>query len=524
MSILAALTRVFGGAAATANGSSLRYREQVIARTEPIELPAADLYRLLRLFALNNGLYEELARSNVVLGRATAQIKAIRNPVPAALDFWAAKLWPDPLVVVSENEAIIAPIEQVWQWSNWSSRRRTAARWCALYGEYFIKVQADQQKGRVWFELLEPMYVTDFEEDPRGYLTFVRLDIPKVDDTREVRRVWTHTETWSSDEQAYRRWETDGDASGRRIRDLGTPAEEAALSVFGIDFVPFVRTPFSDVGEKRGIGAVQLAIEAIVEADISATNLHAMLYQDAEGAWVLKSVGVDANGRPLPPPSVGSATADGSSGRQSDNTIQVGKRSFWRLGGNQELQSVVPDIDYPGALTILQDHDEQLERLIPALSYTRISELSGADLSGRAIRYKLSGVVDQVLGVRTTALEKLAQADMMALTLGQANRIPGFEQGIGTFEGGELAHEFEVHEVIPLGENEQAETETLLAQAFGQWTTAGLPMAEALRRAGYTEEEATRLVDMATAEAEAAMERQQALMPPDDDDGGGEDA
>jgi hypothetical protein len=143
-----------------------------------------------------------------------------------------------------------------------------------------------------------------------------------------------------------------------------------------------------------------------------------MVYQDAEGAWVVTANGTDAAGRPIPPMQVAAAqptydalgrqTGNGT-GVQSDGSITVGKRSFWRLPGGYALQSVVPNIDFAGALAILQDHDTVLERLMPALAYARISEMSGGDLSGRAIRFKLTPFIDQVTGVRATALEKLSR-------------------------------------------------------------------------------------------------------------------
>jgi hypothetical protein len=101
-----------------------------------------------------------------------------------------------------------------------------------------------------------------------------------------------------------RSWVTEGtldQVAGQRLSDLGAPTEEELFSAYGIDFCPFVRILFSDAGEKRGIGAIQRALEPIAEADLSATNLHAMVYQDAEGAWVVTANGTLPDGRPLPP-------------------------------------------------------------------------------------------------------------------------------------------------------------------------------------------------------------------------------
>jgi hypothetical protein len=533
LSVRETLSRLFGGALTSLNGSAYPTGLYTNRNIEPQELPAAEMYRLLKTLYLGNGAYDTLAYGGMAVGRATPQIKAIRSPIVPVVQWFSQKTYPKPLEVVTENDAIIEPIGRVHTWSNWRAKSSMAAGGTALYGEYWIKVQADPLRGRVWFEYLEPCYVTDFEEDARGFCQYVRVDIPKCDeDAPGGRRVYTHTEEWSTAEQTYRRWETDGDACGRKIGDLGTPAEEEPFSDYGIDFTPFVRTVFSDIGEKRGVGAVQLALEAIFEADLSATNLHAMLYQDADGAWVATANGADAQGRPIPPMSMPAAQptydalgrqTNNGIGKQSDGSVTVGKRQFWSLPGGYDLKSVVADINYAASLAILQDHDEQMERLMPALAYSRISRLSGQP-SGRAIRYLMSAAIDQVVDVRATALEKLAQADAMALTLGQVNGIPGFE-GVGSFDAGDFEHTFKEVAVIEVDELEEAQADLARGQAAQAWVAAGVPFATVLTDVlDYTEQEATDITDMATAEAEQAAQRQQdifAAQPPPNGQQGG---
>lgn len=493
MGIATALGRFFGASASSVNGSAVNYRALTAARTTPVELPPAALYHLLRGAYLTNGWYDELRAAGFRVDGNSPQIKAIRNVVAPVVNFYGAKTFPEPLEIVTENERILEPIRSIWQWSNWRQNRRTFARMLALYGEVYLRCVASRERGRVHLEIVEPQYVTDFEDDERGYLTMIRLDTPQVEARADgSARHYTHTELWegvSDDEPRgrWRAWDNDGDASARAVRDLGTPAEDEPLSAFGIDWLPFTRTEFSTIGEKRGIGAVQLALEAIVEADLNATNLHATLFQDLEGAWVLKSTGTDVAGRPLPPPVVRAAasTTDAlgnvttGNGRLADGTVHVGKRSFWPLGGGQELESVIPQIDYAAALAILQDHDAHLERLMPALTYTKISELSGGDLSGRAIRYKLTAAIDQVAEARGNALAGLRQAHMQALTLGQI--VGAVDRGIGTYEGGDFAHEFADADILPTSGLEVAEEARTRAQAYQAAAGAGLPEALNLR-------------------------------------------
>lgn len=527
MSVLSSISRFFGSSAPLANGTYSPPQQQLLRTLKPSELAPRDLYTFLKAAYLTNGFYDEVRASWATLGYTPASIKAIRSVVAPVVDILGSKLYPEPLTVTTAttqgitsqvereeaeaNDPLKAAIDLVHTWSNWGRAKRKHARWVALYGEAFLQVVADPDAGRVYFNLIEPQYVTDYTLDVRDYLTDCRIDIPQCTETQNGRRHWTHTEYWDTLTQTVRYWATDGDATPRRLEDLGAPVAEIPLAAFGIDFVPIVRTPFREIDDGRAIGAVQLAVEAIIEADLSATNLHSMVYTDAEGAWVLKAVGLDANNRPLPPPVVGAATADGQNGRQSDNTVQVGKRSFWRLGGNQELQSVIPDIDYAGALAILKDHDEHLERLMPALSYARLSELSGGDLSGKAITYKMRAFVDQVEEGRSNVLASLKQADMMALTMGQAAGIPEF-QGLGTFDQGSFEHDFQETDILHISSLDEAEEKRARAQAAQALAGAGIPMSVILTDTlEMSEQEATEIVDEAAEEAEQAFEQQQAL-------------
>lgn len=526
MSIASVLRRYFGWSASVGAGTAYPYRAHVAIRTAPTEWPPRALYGFLKAAYLTNGFYDEVRNSWSELGYTPPNLKAIRSVVAPVVDVLGSKLYPDPLIVTTPrtrgivsqvdreraeaNDPIKAAIDLVHTWSNWERARKKHARWVALYGESFRKVVADPEAGRVYFELIEPQYVTDYEMDVRDYITACRLDIPQTGNETDLTIRWTHVEAWDKARGSVRIWRADGDAAARRLEDLGPPVEEIPLSAFGIDFIPVVRSPFREIDDGRAIGAVQLAIEAIIESDLSATNLHSVIFNDLEGAWVLKSVGNDAHGRPLPPPVVGAASQDGKPGRQSDDTVQVGKRSFWRLPGNQELQPVVPDIDYAGALAILQDHDEHIGRLLPALSYLRIAELSGGDLSGKAITYKTRAFVDQVEECRANIVASDIQANMMALTMGQAY---GIFSGLGSFETGDFEHDYAPQPILHLSSLDEAEEKRARAQAVQALTSASLPLSFVLTDIlDLTEAEATSVIEQAADEAEANMERQQQLM------------
>lgn len=541
MSLQSVLSR-FGFAGVSTNGTYSPSRAQTTASLRPAELPPRAIYDFLKAAYLSNGLYDGVRDAWAATGYASPNLKPIRNPITAVVDCLGGKLYPEPLLVttprtqnltsqqereqIEATDPIKAAIDQVHLWSNWPRAKRKHSRWVALYGESFKKVVADPLAGRVYFELIEPQYVTDYSIDVRDFITSIRLDIPQCDITQAGTRHWVHTEAWDKDLQSVRIWRTDGtlDAvANRALWDLGQPARETPFSAFGIDFIPICRAPFREIDDGRAIGAVLPALEAIIEADLISTNLHSMIYVDAEGQWVLRSIGTDTAGRPFAPPGVGPAATNGQPGKQSDETVLVGKRAFWRLPGNQELQSVIADINYAAALAIRQDHDTHMERLMPALAYVRISELQGGELSGRAMSYKMRAFVDQVEEGRANVLACLRQADAMALTMGAAAGIPIF-QGLGSFEAGDFEHGFQEQPILAISSLDEAEEKRTIAQAAQALASAGIPMSVILTDTmGLSEQEATEVVDQAATDAEAAFERQQELaaaQPAQNDEGG----
>jgi hypothetical protein len=445
-------------------------------------------YEILRAYYLNNGLYETVQLALREGGVWHEAMRALRNPAFRVAEFYVAKLWPGPLAdalpIVADNAAILAPIRQVWAWSNWGAQKQVAARWLAMYGDLFVKVVEAGDRSRVYFELVDPRCVTDFDANERGYLTYVRLDVPQS--RREGDRVvrFTHTEVWTKDD--FRLWAHDR-GPGESIERLGDPKEWKPLADFGIDFVPFVHAKLRDVGEKRGVAAITPALDKIDEANRQATRLHQILFNYNDVLWALRANAMDPTGRPIPPPRI-----KGASAGQDGDVVELGGNRLLRLPGLSELQSLVPNLNYDSALGILNAMMMELEKDLPELAYYRLRDMG--ELSGRAVRLLLSDAIDRVIEARGNAETALARADAMALTIGKNAGLEGFA-GIGSYEDGDFAHTFAEREVIPVSQIERAEAAKTLVDA-------GVPLKTALRRQGWSDEELAQLeLDLAEQEA-----------------------
>ncbi len=442
-----------------------------------------DFYRMLEAYYMNNGLYDSTQQVLFENGIWTPGMKPLRNPAKRTVEFHVTHIWPGSLEkalpIVTENPRIIEPIHQVWRWSNWGVKKQLAARWFALFGDWFCKVatSSDPITGkvvRVYLQNIKPEMVTDFEVDERGNVTYIRLDIPITatpqglgPNSATINNMSTyHTEVW--DKTGVKIYVNHRDPS-TPVKQLGPPLTSMPLMAFGIDFVPFVHASFLDVGEKRGVGVFTLALDKIDEANRMATRLHQMIFRYNRPTVAILANGTDPAGRPLPAPKLESTSA----GRTEEHDDDV--KSF---PGNSKMEYLVANLNYQAHLDVINAQMRELEEDLPELSYYRQKEL-GSGISGRAVRLLLSQAVDRTIEARGNIETALVRADMIALTLGVK---AGLFTDIGDYNAGDFEHQFAEREVIAFSAQEQAETLSLER-------AAGVPLSTAVRRRGWTASE-----------------------------------
>lgn len=481
------LTSLFGGGAAQTLAANVR------AGAEQA-LPYANVLDLLWSYYLNNGLYDELRLAGYFHNDPT--LKSLRNPAGRVVKFYADTIWPgslpNALPLVTDNDRLAEPLEQLWKWSNWQSRKQLLVRLCAALGETYIKVAQPLDKGdRVYLQLLRPNLVAEdgVSLDEQGNVTYIRVDVPqtrrKADGTLEG---YTHTEVWDKVDGTCRIWKHRR-GSQTAVDRLGTPDEEYGLmETWGIDFIPFVRAVHLDIGEERGVGAYLLHLDKIDEANRIATSLHARLFRHNRPVWALRANQIDAaTGRPLPPPRIAGVEMSADGG----GTVDLSGETFLRLPGAASIESLVPNINYADMLAVLMAHMSELENDLPELRYFRLQEAS--NLSGRAIRLMMQPAVLSAAEVRGNLEDALSLAQKMALTIGQN---AGIWSNLGSYDAGDLEHSFAERPIFDGGRTEEAET-------WQAEVDAGMPLLTALRRSGWTEE----MIE----DLEADFARQQAM-------------
>jgi len=454
---------------------------------ELVEDPIA-LYRTLRYYYHSTDLYASLAAVARLNDEWAPAMKGLRNPAHRVVEFYVAHLWPDEFNLVTPDGGadaaeLEALIERVWQWSNWGAKRRLAARWFSNLGDLFIKVVSVPDAPKVYFQIIDPEHVVDFDTDERGFLTYLHIEVARVMRRERETREVVHTEIWDKAAGTFCRWERDRHVA---VGQLGRPTEERPLSYFGIDFIPVVHAMFQDVGNPRGAGAFTHALDKIDEANMHATRLHQMLFRHNDATWALQANGMDPTGRPLPPPNI-----TGSNGSSADSgTVTLGGSSFVRLPGMSTLVPLVPNIHYGDALAVLNAQIQELEQDLPELAFHRVREKG--DISGRAARIMMTDAIDKILEARGNAMQALVRANQMALTMGKAIGIEEFT-GLGEFDDGGLDHHYEPRDAIAITETEHWELEQAKAEAAKAQQESGVSVAATLRDRGYSDDEIARM-------------------------------
>ncbi len=401
----------------------------------------------------NSGPYDALGLlDKTLLG---VDVERLRSPGHRVGEFYASKLWGGPLdeafKVEGAEKNVEERVQDVLRWSNWDEEKQPAARLFSVTGVVWLRASENEDRTQVFVERVDPRDVVRKVEE-RGNLKYLRLDVPKAEELADGRiRKFTRTEVWDKNEKRLRIWEHTS-PKGTPLAKLGTPTETRILSAeggrnsVGVDFIPFRRAYFKDVGGS-GMGAFEHALAKIDKADFVATKLYRMLFP--KWPWVAEQSATDADGRPVGPARFETTGAT--------SVMDVGGENVVRMPTGVTLKPAVPQIDFASHLNSLNAMLEELEKDLPELRYHKLNE-RGVE-SGRAIRYQLSDLVDKVYEARGNGLAAIEKVVQMALTIGKNAGIEGFGD-LPDFGDDKRAFTFSSRDPFPSSEEEEIETDT----------------------------------------------------------------
>lgn len=425
---------------------------------------------LLEEYHANNSLYETTRLLKYYLGIWNEDIRPLRTPVQRSVGFYVAKIAIGEPKISSESAAVRDAVSQIMENSNFQIVKALQIQKMALHGDVFRK--AVVENGKPFHEVIETRFVTSYGEDNRGFLTEIRIDTPvEVDGVDKMR-----TEFWTvNDSLPYMAiWEHMQDAT-TPLEQLGDPIFFRQLSRLGVDFVPFVRSPFKNSGRMWGDSCVQHSLLKIDEANRQATRLHQILFRYNKPLWAVMANQVLPDGSPVAPPKFKQGTnTDKTDAEMRDNSVLY-------FPGMSTIESLIPNVDYKAALDILLSEEKELEKDLPELLYYALPD-KASDISGEAIRNLLGAAVDRAQQAQSNYVEGTVRLNQMCITLGQVQGV--FPASLGTFDSGATKHSIRFGEQFPVGAGEKATTLVSLVGAMGQEN-----LKLAMQLSGYSEEE-----------------------------------
>jgi hypothetical protein len=504
---------VYGAAASPGESAAYAAAQAAIGHLgRPI--PASEMYTRLESAYYNGQTFDELVGyiERAMGANSPRRVKALRSPAFRVVEFYATHIWPgesldEAFTFQTGGATLEKAIRQVWTWSNFGAKRSMFARRFAMLGNLFIGVRQSEDKSRVFFRYIDPRWVTRylFDDQDRGYLTYARLDIPqqRIDENGDVADYWV-TEIWDKDRNLYQRW-VHGQGAEASPDVMGNPTHNGQISqLFGIDFIPIVHALFRDDAAGLGLGAYQLQLGKIDEANRLCTELHAKLFRHNQPTFVVTANSIDRTGRPMAAPRIpglegytrqgqnpgityGTNGTQDTPGPVSDVVVaNIGDEQWIYLPGNATIEDLIPKIAWADALAVLVDYIDELAEDMPEMVYSQIKNMPG-DASGEALRIRLMAAVDRALEARANILPALIRANQMAITIGQNG---GLFENVGAFKDGALDHTLSLLPVIPQNDLEKLDADGKRAANAVVKDQAGWPRRTILTEAGYTPREA----------------------------------
>ena len=407
-------------------------------------------YDWLTKFYDANNLYSDIGILAYWRDEYLETIRGLFTPAHRSVEFFASKLCQGSPRITATNQSIIEPIEQFLDWSNFDTQKSVAIRKDAMLGNVFKKVVVNE---KVYEEILNEDYVTEFTKDARGFLLTFRMDIPNGN--RWITEYWTAD---PADGQPYYATWNNSFGPNARLDQLGTPDEFIFLSQWGIDFIPIVHIQFRDVGRQYGIAAVEHCVDKIHELNRQGTLLHQKMFRENKTNTVITSQ-LDGKGMKLTP--------------KISAEEKQGVRWFQVDGG--DIDTLDNKINWSAHLDTLKHYEEQLEQDLPELRYYALSD---RELSGEALTKLLGGALDRANEAQKNFVTGQKRLNMMALTLGRNAGIWTFN---GEFDNGELEHTMDFDEILP--SNSSKDKAAILAQLPPE-----IPLPLRMAMAGYSQE------------------------------------
>jgi hypothetical protein len=331
---------------------------------------------------------------------------------------------PSALPIVTENEAIRAPIAQVWRDSNWQAKKEVWSRFGAAMGDSAVMVVDDPIKQKVQFKVVDPRTLRDAVPDNFGNV--VRYIIEEQRPDPESRTVTGFPVYAVYTEACERIGESIRYATFRnglpydwRAYDEGDP-NAGTLTEWTEDygFVPLVVVPHKDIGLQWGESELQPTLSKLHEVDDLASKLNDWIRVTVDCPWLFTGVVPPGTSVSLACPAVNELMVG------NDEERPKGRERIPVLYSNDKDTKAHPLIA-PLNVAAVSAHIAAILAAIEAEHPELVADDVGPQSSGEARKVAREKVEAVVVQRRSGYDDAMVRANQMAIRSGRSRATPG---------------------------------------------------------------------------------------------------
>lgn len=457
--------------------------------------------------------------------------RSLDNPVGNVCEFFAENVYPGGLSPDGKrlpddigtampfpddtDEGLMAAIAQVWEWSNWDVGMYTHVLNAGIYGDNFIEVVDDTERGIVYFKEVYPGFVTDLTLDNRGNTKAYQLEYQATDP--QTRKTYKYKKVVTRE-------------SFTEYRDNSVTAEWE--NFFG--FVPARWFNFSGGnGVVHGPPAFKAFI-ALMELNGKLSQVSDHIGKKFLAPGLMTNVQDPKNVTKLFDSANQAAKAKAGNDYAPANPDSNGGDLLYLLTtpGDSQVRSLAGDLDISGSLDFIKMIAEKVDKRNPEINYwDRLREMS--QLTGPAAD-RLSGDVKGKVRRAQSGFDKtnisLAQ---MAVAIagyraregreGWRNRTKQQQKFIGfdleSYARGDLSFSFAPRPLIQPTALEKITEEKTFWEAVKTAKDTGIPLELILKDKGWSDDRIAEMKRVKLADQQGELDRirqQQQLDTADD--------
>ena len=403
-------------------------------------------------------------------------VRSIYNPAYRLGEFFKAHLWGGPLdpeageegalPITTKNEALRPAIADIWQWSNWATRKDIVTLHGSIYGDVILKIIDDVDRKKVYLENVYPGLVTDLEKDPFGHIKGYTIEEERAHPIHGRPVIYKEVCERAGQNVVYRTYLNDS---------LYAWNEEAAEWVEPYGFVPMVHIQHNDIGLGWGWSELHPAWAKVHELNDLASLLSDQIRKSVNAKWLFTGVRASSPDQTM---TTTETTARPEPGREEEPAL-------YSPDPQSKAYPLVAPIDIEGAMIHITEILKDFERDYPELKFD--AQRASGEMSGRALRIARQPAETKVLQRRAGYDDGLKRAMQMALSIGGLRDIfPGVS--LDSFDRGALDFEFAERGVFVTDKLDEYEEEQFFWAGAKTAKEAGMPLMAFLERMGWDEE------------------------------------